>query len=464
MSMQSYKYAEPFRIKAVEMLKTTTPEHRRAALEKVAWNVFQLKAEDVYIDCLTDSGTSAMSNKQWAAIMMGDESYAGCESFYRFEAAIQDVTGFPFVVPTHQGRAADLLLARMMYTGHPEYKYVVTNMAFDSTRGAAMEYNMWAEDLLAAPGYDSQLEHPFKGNMDPEKLDRFLTEHKGEVGNVIMTITCNTNGGQPVSMANIRECGEIAHKHGLTYYADAARCFENCYFIKEREEGYKDMDIRDISHEMFSYFDGAVMSIKKDGLVNMGGFFCCRDKALYERAAISNMAHEGFQTYGGLAGRDLEAIAVGMYEGSDYEYLKGRIGQVKYLGECLDEFGIPYVRPTGGNGVYIDARKFYPDIAPEKFPGLCLAADCYLESGIRIAELGASAFAVKMEDGTIHLPEIDYVRIAISRRVYTNSHMEIIAQTLGKLYKNGSNFKGMDKHEWGRADSHFNSYYVPEFK
>ena len=463
--MSSSKYAEPFRIKAVEMLKKTTPEQRRAALEKAAWNVFQLKAEDVYIDCLTDSGTSAMSNRQWAALMMGDESYAGCESFYRYQAAIQDLTGFPYVVPTHQGRAADNLLGRMFYKGH-NYKFVVTNMAFDSTRGAAMNFNMWAEDLLDAPGYDSQTPHPFKGNMSPQKLEDFIKKHGREsIGMVIMTITCNTNGGQPVSMANIKECGEIARKYGLPYFADAARCFENAYFIKEREEGYKDKTIAEISREMFSHFDGAVMSIKKDGLVNMGGFFCCRSKELYNRAAIDNMGYEGFQTYGGLSGRDLEAIAVGMYEGSDYEYLKGRIGQVQYLGERLEEFGVPFVKPTGGNGVYVDARLFYKDIPPEKFPGLCLAADAYLVSGIRIAELGASAFAVKMEDGTIKLPEIDYVRIAISRRVYTNSHMDIIAETLGELYQTGSpNFLGMDKHEWGRADSHFNSHYIPEFK
>ncbi len=282
---------------------------------------------------------------------------------------------------------------------------------------------------------------------------------------VIMTITCNTNGGQPVSMANIRAARDVAKKYDLPYYADAARCFENCFFIKEREPGYQDKTIKEISNEMFSYFDGAVMSIKKDGLVNMGGFFCTRDEALYKRAAIDNMGYEGFQTYGGLAGRDLEAIAVGLYEGSDYEYLKGRIGQVRYLGERLDEFGVPYVRPVGGNGVYVDARRFYPDIPAEKFPGLCLAADCYLESGIRIAELGASAFAVKQPDGTVKLPEIDLVRIAISRRVYTNSHMDVIAETLGKLFQEGSpHFRGMDKKEWGRADSHFNSHYIPEFK
>ena len=459
------EYAEPWRIKVVEMLKTTTPEHRREVLEKVSWNVFQLKAEDIYIDCLTDSGTSAMSNREWAALMMGDESYAGCESFYRFEAAVKDLFGFPYVVPTHQGRAADNLLGRMFYPGK-NYKYVVTNMAFDSTRGAAMNFGMWAEDLLDDPGYDSQAYHPFKGNMSPKKLLDFIEKNGVEsIGMVIMTITCNTNGGQPVSMANIKEISKIAHEYGLPYFADAARCFENCYFIKEREEGYADKTIAEISREMFSYFDGCVMSIKKDGLVNMGGMFCCRDEELYNRAAIDNMAYEGFQTYGGLAGRDLEAIAVGLYEGSDYNYLRGRIRQVEYLGKRLDEYGVPYVRPTGGNGVYVDARLFYKDIPAEKFPGLCLAADAFLESGIRIAELGASAFAVKLPDGTIKMPEIDYVRIAISRRVYTNSHMDVIADTLGKLYQEGSpNFKGFDKREWGRADSHFNSHYYPEFK
>ena len=282
---------------------------------------------------------------------------------------------------------------------------------------------------------------------------------------VQMIVTCNSNGGQPVSMANIKACGEIAHKYGLAYIADCARCFENAYFIKEREPGYQDKTIREICLEMFSYFDYAFMSIKKDGLVNMGGFFCCREQSMYDVAWVDNMNYEGHATYGGLAGRDLAAIAVGLYEGSDYRYLKGRIGQVQYLGERLDEFGVPYVRPVGGNGVYIDARKFYPDIAPEHFPGLCLAADLYLKEGIRVSELGASAFSYKDDKGVIHYPEIDLVRIAISRRVYTNSHMDLIAETLGELFKSGSpNFKGMDKSDWYGATTHFTSSYTPMFK
>lgn len=465
--MSSSKYAEPFRIKSVEMLKITTPEHRRIALEEVGWNLFMLKAEDVYIDCLTDSGTSAMSDRQWAALMTGDESYVGCKSFYNYEAAVQDIFGFPYVVPTHQGRAADQLAGRMIYHGHPEYQFVVTNMAFDSTRAAAMIHGLEAVDLLDDPGYDTTTEHPFKGNMSVEKLERFIQEHGAQsIGMVIMTITCNTNGGQPVSMANIKAVADVCRKHGLTYCADSARCFENCFFIKEREPGYQDKTIREIAREMFSHFDIAVMSIKKDGLVNMGGFFVCRDKALYERAWPDNMNYEGHRTYGGLAGRDLEAIAVGLYEGSDYDYLKGRVGQVQYLGERLDEFGVPYVRPVGGNGVYIDARKFYKDIPPEKFPGLCLAADLYLKAGIRLSELGASAFSYKDKDGVIHYPKIDLVRCAISRRVYTNSHMDVIAEALGELYQKGSpNFTGFDKAAWAdTATNHFTSAYLPQFK
>ena len=258
---------------------------------------------------------------------------------------------------------------------------------------------------------------------------------------------------------------EIAHKHGLLFIADCARCFENAFFIKEREPGYADKSIADINREVMSYFDYAFMSIKKDGLVNMGGFFCCREQAMYDVAWVDNMNYEGHCTYGGLAGRDLNAIAVGLYEGSDYRYLKGRIGQVQYLGERLDELGIPYVRPVGGNGVYIDARKFYPDIDPAHFPGLCLAADLYMKSGVRVSELGASAFSYKDEQGVIHYPEIDLVRIAISRRVYTNSHMDVIAETLGELYKNGSpNFKGMDKSDWYGATTHFTSNYTPMWK
>jgi len=465
-SMSSSKYAEPFRIKVVEMLDFPATEQRRQALKNVGYNCFMLDAKDIYIDCLTDSGTSAMSNQQWAALMIGDESYVGCKSFTRYEAAVKDIFGFNHVVPTHQGRAADQLCARLLYKGSLEYKYVLTNMAFDSTRAAAVINGLEAVDLLDTPGYDTIHEHPFKGNIRLELLENFIQEKGAQsIANVIMTITCNTNGGQPVSMQNIRETAAICRKYGLNYTADAARCFENCYFIKEREEGYQDKDIREIAREMFSHFDYAVMSIKKDGLVNMGGFFCCRDDDLYEKAWIDNMNYEGHRTYGGLAGRDLEAIAVGLYEGSEYNYLKGRIGQVQYLGERLDEFKVPYVRPVGGNGVYLDARKFYKDIPPEKFPGLCLAADMYLEYGIRFSELGASAFSYKDENGVIHYPEIDLVRIAISRRVYTNSHMDVIAEALSELYQSGSpNFKGMDKERWDGVTTHFTSHYKPVWK
>lgn len=464
--MSSSKYAEPFRIKSVEMLKETTPEYRRKVLEGVGYNLFKVKADDIYIDCLTDSGTSAMSDRQWAALMTGDESYVGNRCFYDYEKAIQDLFGFQYVIPTHQGRAAEQLLARMLYPKRPQAKYVLANMAFDSTRAAAIIHGVTAIDLLEPAGYDTIHEHPFKGNLSTEKLEAFIQEHGVDsIAWVQMIVTCNSNGGQPVSMANIKACGEIAHKYGLAYIADCARCFENAYFIKEREPGYQDKTIREICLEMFSYFDYAFMSIKKDGLVNMGGFFCCREQSMYDVAWVDNMNYEGHATYGGLAGRDLAAIAVGLYEGSDYRYLKGRIGQVQYLGERLDEFGVPYVRPVGGNGVYIDARKFYPDIAPEHFPGLCLAADLYLKEGIRVSELGASAFSYKDDKGVIHYPEIDLVRIAISRRVYTNSHMDLIAETLGELFRSGSpNFKGMDKSDWYGATTHFTSSYTPMFK
>ena len=464
--MSSSKYAEPFRIKAVEMLKETTPEYRRQILEDVGYNLFKVKADDIYIDCLTDSGTSAMSDRQWAALMTGDESYVGNRCFYEYEKTIQDLFGFQYVIPTHQGRAAEQLLARMLYPKRPKAQFVLANMAFDSTRAAAITHGVTAIDLLEPMGYDTTTAHPFKGNLSPEKLEAFIQEHgEDSVAWIQMIITCNSNGGQPVSMANIKECAEIAHKHGLLFIADCARCFENAFFIKEREPGYADKSIADINREVMSYFDYAFMSIKKDGLVNMGGFFCCREQAMYDVAWVDNMNYEGHCTYGGLAGRDLNAIAVGLYEGSDYRYLKGRIGQVQYLGERLGEFGIPYVRPVGGNGVYIDARKFYPDIDPAHFPGLCLAADLYMKSGVRVSELGASAFSYKDEQGVIHYPEIDLVRIAISRRVYTNSHMDVIAETLGELYKNGSpNFKGMDKSDWYGATTHFTSNYTPMWK
>ena len=279
--MSSSKYAEPFRIKSVEMLKETTPEYRRKVLEGVGYNLFKVKADDIYIDCLTDSGTSAMSDRQWAALMTGDESYVGNRCFYDYEKAIQDLFGFQYVIPTHQGRAAEQLLARMLYPKRPQAKYVLANMAFDSTRAAAIIHGVTAIDLLEPAGYDTIHEHPFKGNLSTEKLEAFIQEHGVDsIAWVQMIVTCNSNGGQPVSMANIKACGEIAHKYGLAYIADCARCFENAYFIKEREPGYQDKTIREICLEMFSYFDYAFMSIKKDGLVNMGGFFCCREQSL----------------------------------------------------------------------------------------------------------------------------------------------------------------------------------------
>ncbi|MBS4208760.1 tryptophanase [Bacillus sp. FJAT-50079] len=438
-----YMTAEPFRIKVVERVKKTTKEERQKWLKEAGYNAFKLKAENVYIDCITDSGTSAMSSEQWSAMMLGDESYAGSKSFYKLEKSVQDIFGMPFVQPTHQGRAADYIMAKLYAK---EGKYAIGNMHFDTFRGNAEVLGALAVDYVVDEGKDTTSPaQPFKGNIDLKKMER-LIEEKGsdQISVVIITVTCNNNGGQPVSMENIREVSELAKSYNIPVVIDSARLAENAYFIQQREEGYQDKSIKEITREMFSYCETATMSSKKDGMVNIGGLFVTRNEEIFKHAQQLAIVHEGFITYGGLAGRDLEALAVGLQEGCDQQYLEYRINQVKYLGDQLLERGVPIIEPTGGHGVYVDGRRFFSHIPQHEFPSQRLVTALYEEAGVRAVELGACAFGSKDPvSGEPIWPEVETMRIGLSRRVYTNSHMDVIANALGDIYEKRDQYKGM---------------------
>ena len=434
--------SEPFRIKVVEPIKRTTREARKKLIIEVGFNVFSLPAESIYIDLLTDSGTSAMSDKQWAAMMIGDESYAGSKSYYRFEEVVRDLTGLSHIIPTHQGRVAEnLLFSSILKKGD----VVPNNSHFDTTR-ANVEHNEGiAVDLVIDEAKDPTNLHPFKGNIDIHKLETLIKETgKENIPLGMLTVTNNSGGGQPVSMQNIKETSEMLRKHDIPFFLDACRFAENAYFIKEREEGYSDMTVRDIAKKMFSYADGCTMSAKKDGLVNMGGFIALNDEKIAEKITNLLILVEGFPTYGGLAGRDLEAIAVGLEEVTDEDYLSFRINQVRMLGESLTENGIPIIQPTGGHAIYIDALGFLPDMPREHFPAQALTVALYMEAGVRGVEIGSLMFA-KEDPGTgeIKYPDLELVRLAIPRRVYTNMQMNYVAESLIELYQNRKKIKGL---------------------
>ncbi len=438
-----YMTAEPFRIKVVEHVRKTTIAERREYLMEAGYNAFRLKADNVYVDCLTDSGTTAMSANQWSAMMLGDESYAGCRSFYKFEASVQDVFGMPFVQPTHQGRAADYIMSQIYAE---KGKYAIGNMHFDTFRGNAEVLGALTVDYAIDEGLHANAEyHPFKGNIDLAKMQKLIDE-KGadQVSVVIITVTCNNNGGQPVSMQNIREVSELARKYKIPVVLDSARLAENAYFIKLREPGYSDKSIKEITREMCSYCETATMSAKKDGMVNMGGFLATRRKEVYETANQMAIVHEGFITYGGLAGRDMEALAVGLQEGCDESYLEYRIKQAQYLGDRLKARAVPLIEPIGGHGVYVDGKRFFPHIPQHEFPSQRLVVALYEAAGVRAVELGACAFGRKdPTTGASIWPELECMRIAISRRVYTNSHMDVIANALGDIYADRDNYRGL---------------------
>ena len=417
---------EPFRIKTVEPIRRTTREERLAALDAAGYNLFLLHADDILIDLLTDSGTGAMSSRQWAGMMMGDESYAGARSFYRFEAAVQKITGFKHVIPTHQGRAAErILFGSMLKPGD----VVPNNTHFDTTRANVEYLNAQALDIPVPEARRPELILPFKGNIDLAALERTLSEQRERVPLAMVTVTNNSGGGQPVSMANIRAASAICRAHGVPLFLDACRFAENAWFIKQREEGYADATPLAIAQEMFSYADGCTMSAKKDGMANIGGFLAMNDDDLAMRCKNMEILGEGFPTYGGLAGYDLEAIAVGLEEVLEEDYLHYRIRSVECLGERMDRAGIPFVKPTGGHALYIDAKAMLPHIPWDEYPAWALALALYVEGGVRAVEIGSVMFG-KQPDGSEQPSAMELVRLAFPRRVYTQSHIDYVAEVL----------------------------------
>ncbi len=424
-------FAESWRIKMVEPIKKSTREEREQWMKEADYNLFQLRSEQVYIDCLTDSGTGAMSDRQWAAVMMGDESYAGSSSFFHLKETINKITGFEYVIPTHQGRAAEnVLFSHLVKAG----SIVPGNSHFDTTKGHIESRKATALDCTIDEAKDTQLEIPFKGNVDPKKLEKALAEHHENVPFIIVTITNNTAGGQPVSMQNLREVRAIADKYGKRVVLDSARFAENAYFIKTREEGYADKTIKEIALEMFSLADGMTMSAKKDGIVNMGGFIATRHEDWYEGAKRFCIPFEGYLTYGGMNGRDMEALAVGLDENTEFDNLETRIHQVEFLAGLLDEYGIPYQRPVGGHAIFVDADKVLTKVPKEEFPAQTLAIELYLEAGVRGCEIGyilADRDPVTREN---RFGGLDLLRLCIARRVYTDNHMRVIAAALKNVY------------------------------
>jgi len=431
---------EPFRIKSVEPIKFTTREERIRLIENAGYNTFLLRADDVLIDLLTDSGTSAMSSKQWAGIMDGDESYAGSKSFYRFEDAVKKITGFKFIIPTHQGRASEKILFSI--TAGPG-KYIPNNTHFDTTRANVEFTGAVAEDFLNETGKHPEIRADFKGNMDVKALEKFILEKgKENVPLCMITITNNSGGGQPVSMQNIRDVKNVCVKYGIPLFLDACRFAENAYFIKKREKGFENRSILEIAQEMFSYADGATMSAKKDALVNIGGFLAMNDEQLAMQCRNLLIVTEGFPTYGGLAGRDLEAVAQGLEEIVDEHYLQYRIRSIEYLGEKLVAAGVPIIEPPGGHAIYIDAKRFLPDLPPEKYPGQSIVCALYIEGGIRAVEIGSVMFGKYDKNGKLIPPPMELVRLAIPRRVYTQSHIDYVLEVIIEVYKNRSSLKG----------------------
>ena len=424
-------FAESYKIKMVEPLRMSTRAEREQWIKEADYNLFQLKSDQVYIDCLTDSGTGAMSDRQWAAMMMGDESYAGSSSFFQLKDTITRITGFEYVIPTHQGRAAENVLFSHLVKADA---VVPGNSHFDTTKGHIESRKAFAVDCTVDEAKDTQLEVPFKGNVDPKKLEKVLAEKAELVPFIIVTITNNTAGGQPVSMQNLREVRAIADKYGKRVIFDSARFVENAYFIRTREEGYADKSIKEICKEMFSYADGMTMSSKKDGLVNMGGFIATRHEDWYEGAKKYCIPFEGFLTYGGMNGRDMAALAVGLDENTELETIETRIRQVQYLAAKLDEYGIPYQRPVGGHALFVDADKVLDQIPKEEFPAQTLAIELYIEAGVRGCEIGyilADRDPVTREN---RFGGLDLLRLCIARRVYTNNHMDVIAAALKNVY------------------------------
>ncbi|MDR0683047.1 MAG: tryptophanase [Dysgonamonadaceae bacterium] len=425
-------YAESFRIKMVEPIRRSTREEREMWIKEAKYNLFTLRSDQVFIDLLTDSGTGAMSDRQWAALMLGDESYAGSSSYFNMKKAIKNILGFDYFLPTHQGRAAENVLFSVLLK---EGDVVPGNSHFDTTKGHIEFRKATAIDCTVDEANDTQIEYPFKGNVDLDKLEAVLKKYpKEKIPFICVTVTCNTSGGQPVSMENIKGIHSLARKYDVPVLFDSARFAENAYFIKTRENGYENKTIKEIVREMFKDADLVTMSSKKDAIVNIGGFIAFRNEEIYRQATVFNIMFEGYITYGGMSGRDMNALAVGLDEGTEFDYLDTRIRQVAYLGAKLDEYGIAYQRPAGGHAIFVDALKVLPNVPREEFPAQTLGVELYLESGIRSVEIGAILADRDPVTRENRYPKLELLRLAISRRTYTNNHMDVIAASLKNVY------------------------------
>ncbi len=439
-------YIEPYKIKMVEPIQKSTMEQRQQWIKDAKYNLFNLSSDQVIVDLLTDSGTGAMSDRQWSEIMLGDESYAGSRSFEKLKNVVHGLTGFTYFIPTHQGRAAENVLFSALVK---EGDLVPGNSHFDTTKGHIEFRKAKAVDCTIDEAFDTSVDHPFKGNVDLTKLEKvFLNNPTEKIPLVILTVTCNTAGGQPMSMQNIKDVTVLCKKNNVPVYFDSARFAENAYFIKTREEAYKDKSIKEIVKEMFSYGDGMTMSAKKDGIVNMGGFIALNNEAVYREAVSFNIMYEGFVTYGGMSGRDMGALAVGLDEATELDYLKSRIHQVHYLGKRLVEFGVPVQQPFGGHAIYLDANKFVPDIPKEEYRAQSLAIELYIVAGVRGVEIGTILADRDPETRENRYPKLELVRLAIPRRTYTIAHMEYIAVALKNIYDTRNEGKKGYKIAW----------------
>lgn len=435
-------WAEPYKIKMVEHLKMTTPAQRERAIREAGYNTFLLRSEDVYIDLLTDSGTSAMSDRQWAGMLLGDEAYAGSRNFYHLEAAMQRYYGYTHLIPTHQGRGAEHLLSQLCIR---RGDYVPGNMYFTTTKHHQELAGGTFVDVIIDEAHDPQSEHPFKGNVDLAKLRRLIDEvGRDRIPYLSLETNVNMAGGQPCSMANIRATCALCHEHGIPVFLDATRAVENAYFIRQREAGYDETSIAEILREICSYTDGCTMSAKKDSLVNIGGFLALNDDELAEQARNLVVVYEGLHTYGGLAGRDMEAMAIGIAESVEYDHIHARIGQVEYLGRRLMEANVPIVQPIGGHGVFIDAARFLPELPREQFPAQALSAALYVEGGVRAMERGAVSAGRDAETGANVFPSLELVRLTIPRRVYTQAHMDVVAESVIALHEQPERVVGLE--------------------
>lgn len=435
-----HSWAEPYKIKMVELLKMTTPAQRKKALKEAGYNTFLLKSEDVYIDLLTDSGTSAMSDRQWAGMMLGDEAYAGSRNFYHLEEVVKEIYGYKYLVPTHQGRGAENIISKILIK---KGDIIPGNMYFTTTRLHQELAGGKFEDVIIDEAHDPENLFPFKGNVDLKKLDALVKKHgASKIPYVSVATSVNMAGGQPISMQNLKELRAYTKKHGIRIIHDMTRVAENAYFIQQREKGYDKKTIQQIVKEICSYTDGATMSAKKDALVNIGGFLAINDWDVFEEARNMVVVYEGLHTYGGLAGRDMEAMAIGIVESVSDDHIRARVGQVEYLGNEMMKYGVPIVLPIGGHGIFVDAKKFLPHIPQDQFPAQTLAAEIYLDSGVRTMERGVVS-AGRKANGENYYPKLELVRFTIPRRVYTQAHMDVIAESTARVFERRTKITGM---------------------